>query len=97
MIEITCNVCEAKFPQVIDEVPTEDGGLSLSFKCPECDTLYPVARLSARALEIRAQIRETTDKAEVARLRLELKGEVSDERIRREPGVVVLPQEGVPD
>ncbi len=79
-MKVTCETCGTRFASNLTEAPLEDGGIRLSFSCPNCATVYPVLRMTAEGVRIRAQLQVTTDRIAHLRLRKRLEREVVDER-----------------
>ena len=79
---VVCDYCTLPFESKLEETALEIGGVTMWFGCPHCDTVYPVARLSARGVEIRAELQETQDGDRQRELRALLKAEVTDERVK---------------
>jgi len=80
-LKVRCDACGFEFDSTLDELPVE-GGIRLCFRCPRCDTLYPVARMTRRGVELREQIGQTNDRDILRDLRSQLKREITDERGR---------------
>jgi transcriptional regulator NrdR family protein len=80
-MKILCEFCDDTFDSILDEVSLDDiGGVRLSFSCPTCDRVYPVARITSEGLTIRAKLQQTTDRFEADKLRQRLREEMVDER-----------------
>lgn len=81
-MKVICNSCGHEFESTLDELGLPDGGVRLSFSCPRCGTLYPVARMTRRGVELRTQIGQATDRDVLRELRSQLRREITDERGR---------------
>jgi len=77
---IVCDSCEKKFEQNLRETLLVEGGARVSFTCPHCGTVYPVARITVRGLMIRAELQECTEPTRRRELLELMKTETIDER-----------------
>lgn len=81
-MRVNCDVCARNFEPVLAEEKLVDGSVGQSFVCTHCGTVYPVARLTRRGVQLRDEIQDTSDAEKLRQLRTQLKGEIFDERGR---------------
>lgn len=77
---VVCDVCTKRFTQNLKETPLFEEGARVSFECPHCGTVYSVARITPRGLEVRAELQECTDPERRRALLKLMKAETIDER-----------------
>lgn len=82
-MNVNCDVCARMFEPALVEVTLTDRSVRQSFSCPHCGTVYPVARITRRGVELREQIGATADADLLRDLRAQLREEITDERSRR--------------
>lgn len=78
--QVRCDACgEAFEPTDLREEPISEGGVRQTLYCPHCDGPFPVAHITDRGVELRAQLKAARggDAEEYERLLTEYQAEVT--------------------